>query len=120
MLKLKPLIITGVILLTIAAASVVSAQEESVCVTGGAVAADNAGLAQDCETLLGSLDTLRGTSTSLNWSATTPVRQWTGLLPRWIALTSDQHQAHAAKPRWQHPRRDGERREVGGLVAVLE
>ena len=56
---------------------IVQAQSNA-CVTGGAVSAGNAGLAQDCETLLGLMDTLRG-SAPLNWSATTPITRWTGI-----------------------------------------
>ena len=52
--------------------------QASVCVTGGAVPASNAGLASDCETLLGIKDTLRG-SAPLNWSATTPITRWDGV-----------------------------------------
>ena len=40
--------------------------------------AGNAGLAQDCETLLSLMDTLRG-SASLNWSATEPIKGWDGV-----------------------------------------
>ena len=52
--------------------------QASVCVTGGAVPASNAGLAADCETLLGIKDTLRG-SAPLNWSATTSITRWDGI-----------------------------------------
>ena len=50
------------------------------CATGGAVsdADNNPGLVSDCDTLLGSKDTLRGTGT-LNWSASTSISQWNGI-----------------------------------------
>ena len=38
----------------------------------------NTGLVADCETLLGLKDTLRG-SAALNWSASLPITQWTGI-----------------------------------------
>ena len=40
--------------------------------------ADNPGLVADCAVLLAAKDTLRGTAT-LNWSATTPITDWTGI-----------------------------------------
>lgn len=53
-------------------------QTASSCVTGGAVAAGNPGLAADCETLLGLKASLRG-SAKLNW--------WTGrLIERWDGI----------------------------------
>ena len=53
-------------------------QTASPCVTGGAVAAGNPGLAADCETLLGLKASLRG-SAKLNW--------WTGrLIERWDGI----------------------------------
>ena len=75
MLKLKTLVISILAVIgIIAAAGVVAAQEQSnACVTHGAVPAGNAGLAQDCETLLRIMDTLRG-SAALNWSSSTSVR----------------------------------------------
>ena len=50
------------------------------CATGTAVpnAANNPGLVSDCETLLAARDTLAGTAT-LNWAASTPMSQWTGV-----------------------------------------
>ena len=80
MLKLKTLVISILAVIgIIAAAGVVAAQEQSnACVTHGAVPAGNAGLAQDCETLLRIMDTLRGSAT-LNWSSTTPISSWTGV-----------------------------------------
>ena len=51
------------------------------CATGGAVAnaSTNPGLVSDCETLLEARDTLVGTGTSLNWSASTPMTAWDGI-----------------------------------------
>ena len=40
--------------------------------------ADHPGLADDCALLLAAKDTLRGTA-ALNWSATTPITDWTGI-----------------------------------------
>ena len=53
----------------------------SECATLGAVsdATQNLGLVSDCETLLGTLDTLIGTGTALNWSASTPMTSWYGV-----------------------------------------
>ena len=50
------------------------------CADGGAVsdAANNPGLVSDCDTLLAARDTLAGSAT-LNWSASTPIRQWEGV-----------------------------------------
>ena len=55
--------------------------DTSECATGGAVtnASSNLGLVSDCETLLGARDTLVGTGTSLNWSASTPMTSWDGV-----------------------------------------
>ena len=55
--------------------------DTSECATGGAVtnASSNPGLVSDCETLLGARDTLVGTGTSLNWSASTPMTDWDGV-----------------------------------------
>ena len=53
---------------------------EHPCVSGGAVVdATNAGLRSDCERLLAARDTLAGT-TSLNWSADTPITEWNGVV----------------------------------------
>ena len=51
------------------------------CATGGAVpnASSNPGLVSDCDTLLQARDTLVGTGTSLNWSASTPITSWDGV-----------------------------------------
>ena len=53
----------------------------SACATQGAVvsAAQNPGLVSDCETLLEARDTLVGTGTSLNWSASVPITGWDGV-----------------------------------------
>ena len=51
------------------------------CATEGAVAnaSTNPGLVSDCETLLEARDTLVGTGTSLNWSASIPMTTWDGI-----------------------------------------
>ena len=53
---------------------------QEACSTRGAVsdAANNPGLVSDCEALLVSRDTL-AVSTTLNWSAGTPITQWDGI-----------------------------------------
>ena len=55
--------------------------DTTACATGGAVAnaSTNPGLVSDCETLLEARDTLVGTGTSLNWSASTPMTAWDGI-----------------------------------------
>ena len=55
--------------------------DTTACATGGAVtnSSSNPGLVSDCETLLKARDTLVGTGTSLNWSATTPITSWDGV-----------------------------------------
>ena len=60
--------------------NVVSAQQTSVCATGGAVPNPDAnpGLVSDCETLLAARDTLAGT-VALNWAANTPMLEWDGV-----------------------------------------
>ena len=51
----------------------------SVCVTGGAVAVViDAGIISDCESLLAARDILAG-SGRLNWSASTPIKDWDGV-----------------------------------------
>ena len=58
-----------------------SAQSDaSPCAAGGAVAvpANNPGLVSDCDALLAARDTLAGTTT-MNWSATRPIRRWYGV-----------------------------------------
>ena len=53
---------------------------ERPCVSGGAVVdATNEGLVSDCGMLLAARDTLAGTA-SLNWSADTPIADWTGVV----------------------------------------
>ena len=52
---------------------------EHPCVSGGSVVdATNEGLLSDCGMLLAARDTLAGTAT-LNWSANTPIADWTGV-----------------------------------------
>ena len=52
---------------------------EHPCVSGGAVVdATNEGLVSDCGMLLAARDTLAGTA-MLNWSADTPIADWTGV-----------------------------------------
>ena len=53
---------------------------QSVCQDSSVVpnASSNPQLVSDCETLLALKDTLRGTGT-LNWSASVPIRSWTGV-----------------------------------------
>ena len=55
--------------------------DTTTCATGGAVAnaSTNPRLVSDCETLLEARDTLVGTGTSLNWSASTPMTAWDGI-----------------------------------------
>ena len=52
------------------------------CAAQGAVtnAPDNPDLVSDCETLLDVRDTLVGTGTSLNWSASVPIADWDGVM----------------------------------------
>ena len=53
---------------------------EHPCVSGGAVVdATNTGLKSDCGMLLAARDTLAGTA-ALNWSADTPIADWTGVV----------------------------------------
>ena len=64
----------------------------SVCVTGGAVTAViDAGIISDCESLLAARDALVG-SGRLNWSASTPIKDWDGVTvggtrPRVVGLS---------------------------------
>ena len=55
-----------------------SAQADSVCVTGGAVASGNTGLISDCEMLLSIKSALRG-SVKLNWWAGRSIEKWNGI-----------------------------------------
>ena len=74
----------GLLIVVIVALSVTSAlngtasAQSSSCVEGGAIPAGNDALAQDCSTLLGLKDALRGTA-DLNWSAARPINQWDGV-----------------------------------------
>ena len=70
------LLLTAVAYAAIAQAN----EEESPCVTGGAVYEWDlgTGLVADCEALLAAKDTLRGTA-SLNWSATRSIGRWDGI-----------------------------------------
>ena len=56
----------------------VMGQTDSACVSGGAVAAGNAGLISDCETLLGMKSDLRG-SVKLNWWSGRSIDKWDGI-----------------------------------------
>ena len=64
----------------------------SVCVTGGAVTgAINPAIVSDCESLLAARDALAG-SGRLNWSASTPIKDWDGITvggtpPRVVGLS---------------------------------
>ena len=77
-LKTRLFILASLLILTFAAASVVAAQEASVCVTGGAVTAGQDDLAADCETLLDMKSGLRGTA-KLNWWTGRPLALWDGV-----------------------------------------
>ena len=73
----------AILLLTFAGSispGAISAQQTSVCATGGAVPDpdDNPGLVSDCATLLAARDTLSGTAT-LNWATDTSITQWEGV-----------------------------------------
>ena len=59
----------------------VGARDQSACATQGAVAnaSTNPALVSDCEILLEARDTLVGTGTSLNWSASMPMTSWDGV-----------------------------------------
>ena len=51
------------------------------CATRGAVLdASNTGLVSDCEALLAARDVLVGSGRRLNWSASTPIAQWNGVI----------------------------------------
>ena len=78
--KARSVVLISVIIASIlAVASVVGAQQNSPCVTGGAVPAGNEDLVRDCETLLGLKSALRGTA-KLNWWAGRPINKWDGVL----------------------------------------
>ena len=78
MSKLKALVVIGVVVGAIVGAGIVTGQDDHFCVTGGAVVPGNAALAADCETMLGFMDTLRGTA-PLNWSESRSIKEWTGV-----------------------------------------
>ena len=88
-------VVIAMLALTTLGDNVAEAQETD-CVTAGAVPAGNAGLAQDCETLLGFMHTLRG-SAALNWSPSTSIKQWTGVRlggsPQRVTIIKLQRQA---------------------------
>ena len=56
-----------------------SPTERAQCEAGSAVGAGNEGLLDDCGVLLAARDTLRGTATTLNWSADTAIADWYGI-----------------------------------------
>ena len=78
MSKHRILIAIGVIVATIVGAAIVTGQGSSACVTGGAVPANNAALAADCDTLLGMKSALRG-SGKLNWWTGRSIDKWDGI-----------------------------------------
>ena len=78
MSKHRILIAIGVIVATIIGVGIVTGQGSSACVTGGAVSANNAALAADCDTLLGMKSTLRG-SGKLNWWTGRSIDKWDGI-----------------------------------------
>ena len=53
--------------------------ERAECVSGSAVGTGNEGLLDDCAVLLAAKHTLRGTATTLNWSADTAIADWYGI-----------------------------------------
>ena len=77
------LLLVGALAATILLTSGLGSQSASAtepCANGTVVPnpADNPGLVADCAVLLAAEDTLRGTAT-LNWSADTPIADWTGI-----------------------------------------
>ncbi len=87
----------------------------SQCATGGAVAnaSNNHGLVLDCETLLTARDTLEGTGTSLNWSASTPMSAWDG-------ITVEGTPARVTELLlWQRGLKGTIPEELGGLAALI-
>ena len=78
MSKHRILIAIGVIVATIIGVGIVTGQGSSACVTGGAVPANNAALAADCDTLLGMKSALRG-SGKLNWWTGRSIEKWDGI-----------------------------------------
>ncbi len=74
----KLALVSVIVVLIVAVASLATAQSNSPCVTGGAVPAGSAALAQDCDTLLAMKTALRGTG-NLNWWTGRPLQQWDGI-----------------------------------------
>ena len=73
--------ITVLVFASVMTVRFVSGQSDSPCVTGGAVGSDNAGLAADCETLLGIKSALQG-SADLNWWSGRSIDDWDGVTTR--------------------------------------
>ena len=78
MLNVKTFVVIGVIVAAIIGVGIVMGQDDSVCVTGGAVPTGSAGLISDCETLLGVKSALRG-SAKLNWWSGRSIEEWDGI-----------------------------------------
>ena len=78
MLNVKTFVVVGVIVAAIIGVGTVMGQDDSVCVTGGAVPTGSAGLISDCETLLGVKSALRGTA-KLNWWSGRSIEKWDGI-----------------------------------------
>ena len=78
MSKPKIFIAIGIIVAAIVGVGVVTGQNTSACVTGGAVPSDNTGLVADCETLLAMKTALRG-SGKLNWWTGRSIEKWDGV-----------------------------------------
>ena len=78
MLNVKTFVVVGVIVAAIIGVGTVMGQDDSVCVTGGAVPTGSAGLISDCETLLGVKSALRGTA-KLNWWSGRSIDKWDGI-----------------------------------------
>ena len=78
MLNVKTFVVIGVIVAAIIGVGIVTGQDDSVCVTGGAVPTGSAGLISDCETLLSVKSALRG-SANLNWWSDRSIEEWDGI-----------------------------------------
>ncbi len=78
MLNVKTFVVIGAIVAAIIGVGIVMGQDDSVCVTGGAVPSGNTGLISDCETLLGVKSALRG-SAKLNWWSGRSIEEWDGI-----------------------------------------
>ena len=78
MLNVRTFVVIGVIVAALIGVGTVTGQDDSVCVTGGAVPTGSAGLISDCETLLGVKSALRG-SAKLNWWAGRSIEEWDGI-----------------------------------------